>query len=741
MKLLRYSFILLMLSLSLSVFSQSSLTLQDITKGVYAAQSPRAMRPYIKGAQYTQLSTDRKAVELRNYTDGSLAQTLINLANITNAPLSAIDNYQFSPDGKWLLLQANTKRIYRRSFTAKFYLYHLDTKNLAVIADGKPVQCPVFSKDGSRMAYVQDNNIFIFNPQNPTQVTQVTTDGKRNEIINGIPDWVYEEEFGFNCGMAFTADGNHLCWIRWDESKVAQYSLQMFQGEKPAIKANADYPGEYTYKYPKAGHDNAKVSAWTYDITAATAHQLALPLDDDGYIPRILTGNKADNVYYYTMNRHQDHLRIYDVNAKSGNVREMLHETVDKYVTEESMSSVAYTDKHILLPSERDGFMHLYLYTHDGKLVRKVTKSPLIVTDVYGYDETTGDTYYQATNGNATERAIYVTHKNGKTECLTPQKGWNNAAFSADYRYFIRSWSDADTPWQYAVCDNKGKVVKMLEDNHALQKKLEPLQLPKKRFFTFTTSEGVELNGVMILPRQMDETKKYPVVMYQYSGPGSQQTVNSWSLGSTGGNALFDHYLTEQGFIVVIVDGRGTGARGAEFEKCTYLKLGEKESKDQVETALYLGTLPYVDKDNIGIWGWSYGGFCTLMSMSEGRNVFKAGVAVAAPTHWKYYDTIYTERFMRTPKENADGYAINPIARAEQMHGALLLCHGLADDNVHPQNLFEYSERLVQTGKDFRELVYTNRNHSIYGGNTRYHLYKQIVDFFVNELTNKRADK
>ena len=728
---------LLLLSISLNMTAQSSLTLEDIQRGVYAAQRPTAMRPYSKGTQYTQLNKARTAVELRNYADGTLAETLADVSTLGDNSLKRIDNYEFSPDGNWLLLQTDTRAIYRRSFTARFFLYNLASKQLSSVAAGSAIQCPIFSKDGKRMAYVKDNNIYTFVTDTPDTQEQVTTDGKHNEIINGIPDWVYEEEFGFNCGMTFTADGNHLCWIRWDESKVEQYTLQMFQGEKPAITANADYPGAYTYKYPKAGHDNAKVSAWTYHITTGQKQSLDVPLDADGYLPRIIMGSRGSNVYYYTMNRHQDHLRIYDVDALSGSVKEMMHETVDKYVSEESMSKISFTERHMLVPSERDGYMQLYLYDHSGKMLRQVTRKPLIVTDVYGYDEATGDTYYQAVSDNATERAVYVTHKNGKTDCLTPKKGWNTAAFSADYRYFIHSWSDADTPWQYAVCDRKGKVVKMLEDNAKLQQKLQPLQLPQKRFFTFTTSEGVTLNGVMIVPRHLDETKKHPVVMYQYSGPGSQQTVNSWSVGSTGGNALFDHYLTEKGFIVVIVDGRGTGGRGADFEKCTYLELGDREAKDQVETALYLSTLPYVDKDNIGIWGWSYGGFCTLMSMSEGRPVFKAGVAVAAPTNWKYYDSVYTERFMRTPKENANGYAINPISRAEKLHGALLLCHGLADDNVHPQNLFEYSERLVQVGKDFRELVYTNRNHSIYGGNTRHHLFTQIVNFFVEHLQGK----
>ena len=331
-------------------------------------------------------------------------------------------------------------------------------------------------------------------------------------------------------------------------------------------------------------------------------------------------------------------------------------------------------------------------------------------------------------------REVYVTGKNGKTECLTPAEGWNSAVFSTGYKYFINSWSDRNTPYEYTVYTNAGKKIVTLLDNKALKGKLASYNLPEKEFFSFKTSEGVELNGVMVKPVGFDANRKYPVIMWQYSGPGSQQVVNSWNIGSMGQGALFDEYLAQQGFILVCVDGRGTGGRGADFEKCTYMKLGDMESKDQVEATLYLASLPYVDKDNIGIWGWSYGGFNTLMSMSEGRGVFKAGVAVAPPTDWRYYDTVYTERYMRTPKENPSGYDINPIKRAGQLHGALLLCHGLADDNVHPQNTFEYAEALVQADKDFKMNVYTNRNHSIYGGNTRNHLFRQIAQFFIDNL-------
>lgn len=434
------------------------------------------------------------------------------------------------------------------------------------------------------------------------------------------------------------------------------------------------------------------------------------------------------------MNRHQDKLCLYSVNPRSTVAKLLIEESVPKYVKEEVLDGIQITAGHILLPSDRSGRMQLYMYSMTGQLQGQLTKGPGEVTAVYGYDERTGNVYYQAAGKDAMNREVYVTMKNGKTECLTPAGGWNSAVFSKDYRYFINSWSDCNTPFEYVIYNSAGKKVVSLMDNKALKAVLAQYNLPKKEFFSFKTSEGVELNGVMIKPADFDASRKYPVIMWQYGGPGSQQVVNSWNIGSMGNGALFDEYLAGQGFILVCVDGRGTGGRGAEFEKCTYMKLGDLESKDQVEAAAYIGSLPYVDKDNIGIWGWSYGGFNTLMSMSEGRGVFKAGVAVAPPTDWRYYDTVYTERYMRTPKENPSGYDVNPIRRADKLHGKLLICHGLADDNVHPQNTFEYAEALVQADKDFKMNVYTNRNHSIYGGNTRNHLFRQITQFFIDNL-------
>ena len=525
-----------------------------------------------------------------------------------------------------------------------------------------------------------------------------------------------------------------LCWIRYDESKVRQYGLQFFKGSNPERTENTTYPEIYSYKYPKAGEDNSKVSAWSFDIKSHRIQRLDIPLDADGYMPRILSTDDPDRIVVYTMNRHQDILNLYGVNPRSTVSHLLIKESVPKYVKEEAMANIRLGKDYILLPSDRDGYMHLYLYSGTGTLKRKIGDGNYDITNVYGLDEKTGDVYYQAAALNAHDRQIYVSHANGKTGRLTRQEGWNSAVFSGDFQYFVNIWSDYNTPYVYTTRKNDGKIIATDVDNHELKAKIQRYGWAKREAFSFTTSEGIKLDGWMIKPADFDASRKYPVIMYQYGGPGSQQVVNSWSAGSMGQGGAFDQYLAQQGFIVVCVDGRGTGGRGTDFEKCTYLKMGDLESKDQVEAASYLATLPYVDKNNIGIWGWSFGGFNTLMSMSNGKPIFKAGVAVAPPTDWRFYDTVYTERYMRTPKENPAGYDVNPIRKADKLHGSLLICHGTADDNVHPQNTFEYAEALVQADKDFKENYYTNRNHSIFGGNTRNHLLRQIAEWFVSHL-------
>lgn len=719
--------------LTAHVSAGGKITIPDITSGKFAAKTVNGINPIEDTDTYARISDDGKRVDCYSFKTGKLLRNLFDVSNTMGKKIDSFDGYILSPDGTRMLIQTKTKSIYRRSFTAVYYLYNITSRKLEPLSDGGPQQVPVWSKDGLQVAFVREGNIYLVKLLYDNAEVQVTKDGKFNEVINGLPDWVNEEEFGFNRALTFNADGTMICWLRYDEKDVKTYSLQMYKGMKPEKQENAVYPGFYSYKYPKAGEDNSKVTAWSYDIKSHRISKLQVPLDADGYMPRIKATDDASKVVVYTMNRHQDELCLYSVNPRSTVAQLIVKEHVEKYVKEEAMEAVTFIGNNVLLPSDRSGFMKLYIYSMNGQLHRTIG-GDYDITAVYGYDAKTGDVYYQAAALGPSDRQVYVAHKNGKTVRLSDKKGWNTALFSGDYQYFVNTWSDYNTPYVVTTRDNNGRVISTLQDNADLKAKVAESGFAKREPFSFTTSEGVQLNGWILKPLNFDASKRYPVIMHQYSGPGSQQVTDSWSAGSMGQGGAFDSYLAQQGFIVVSVDGRGTGGRGADFEKCTYLKIGDLESKDQVEAALYLGSLPFVYKDRIGIWGWSYGGFNTLMSMSEGRGVFRAGVAIAPPTSWRFYDSIYTERYMRTPKENPDGYDVNPIVRAQKLHGALLLCHGTADDNVHPQNSYEYAEALVQADKDFRELYYTNRNHSIYGGNTRNHLLRQVANFFVTEL-------
>lgn len=719
--------------LTAHVSAGGKITIPDITSGKFAAKTVNGINPIEGTDTYARISDDGKRVDCYSFKTGKLLRNLFDVSNTMGKKIDSFDGYILSPDGTRMLIQTKTKSIYRRSFTAVYYLYNIASRKLEPLSDGGPQQVPVWSKDGLQVAFVREGNIYLVKLLYDNAEVQVTKDGKFNEVINGLPDWVNEEEFGFNRALTFNADGTMICWLRYDENDVKTYSLQMYKGMKPEKQENAVYPGFYSYKYPKAGEDNSKVTAWSYDIKSHRISKLQVPLDADGYMPRIKATDDASKVVVYTMNRHQDELCLYSVNPRSTVAQLIVKEHVEKYVKEEAMEAVTFIGNNVLLPSDRSGFMKLYIYSMNGQLHRTIG-GDYDITAVYGYDAKTGDVYYQAAALGPSDRQVYVAHKNGKTVRLSDKKGWNTALFSGDYQYFVNTWSDYNTPYVVTTRDNNGRVISTLQDNADLKAKVAESGFAKREPFSFTTSEGVQLNGWILKPLNFDASKRYPVIMHQYSGPGSQQVTDSWSAGSMGQGGAFDSYLAQHGFIVVSVDGRGTGGRGADFEKCTYLKIGDLESKDQVEAALYLGSLPFVDKDRIGIWGWSYGGFNTLMSMSEGRGVFRAGVAIAPPTSWRFYDSIYTERYMRTPKENPDGYDVNPIVRAHKLHGALLLCHGTADDNVHPQNSYEYAEALVQADKDFRELYYTNRNHSIYGGNTRNHLLRQVANFFVTEL-------
>ena len=676
------------------------LTLEDITGGKYNPQYVYGVNPMKDGESYTQLSDDSKRIIRRSFKTGKEIEVLFDADQARgDAKLKAIDGYIMSPDERRILLRTQTKPIYRRSYTAEYYIYDVQNKKYEPLSDGGPQQMPLFSPDGNVIAFVRDNNLFLVKLLFGNAESQVTKDGKFNEVINGLPDWVNEEEFTTARSFDFSSDSQMLAWVRYDESKVPVYSIQEFKGAYPTRQEYDEYPGAYNYKYPVAGAKNSDVTVMTFDIKNRVTRTLKLPLDSDGYVPRIHFTSDPAKLAVVTLNRHQNRMDIYMANPRSTECKLAVREENAKYVPETAYGSLKFYD----------------------------------VSAFYGYDAQNGRFYYASHQESPLRTAVYSIDKSGKERKLSTEVGTNNATFSTSMKYFLNIYSSATQPPVTTLRDAvNGKVISTMVDNKALKDNVTPL-LGQKEFFTFKTSEGVELNGWMIKPRNFDASKKYPVIMYQYSGPGSQEVTDSWNMGFYPGGQ-WERYMANQGFVFVCVDGRGTGSRGADFEKCTYLNLGDKESKDQVEAALYLGSLPYVDKDRIAIWGWSFGGFNTLMSMSEGRKVFRAGVAVAAPSNWKYYDTVYTERYMRTPKENPTGYAVNPIERAANLSGDLLLIHGTADDNVHFRNFTEVSEAYVQQGKMFRQQIYTNRNHSIFGGNTRLHLFKTISDYFVEKL-------
>lgn len=728
-------FPLLLLAFSAGLGAQTAdgpLTLKDITGNKYRAERISGVRPAADGESYTQISADGQRIVRHSFSTGAETGVVVDLSTARGTKPRRIEGYIASPDGQRLLLQSNTRGIYRRSFTADYYIYDVRNRTLEPLSAGGPQQVPTFSPDGTMIAFARGGNLFLVKLLFDNSESQVTTDGRANHVLNGTPDWVNEEEFSTNQSYCFTADSKMLVWVRYDESAVPTVSLPQYKGLAPELRQYDEYPGEYRYKYPVAGAQNSKVSVLSFDIKTHVARTLQVPVDSDGYIPRLFP--TAQGVVVATLNRHQNRMDLYTADPRSTVARLILREETDRYLRESAYASLRFYGNNFAMLSDRSGYTQLYWYDLGGRLLRRVTNTEQEVTAFYGYDPAEGRFYYAAHTDGPLHQGVFATDLKGRTTPLTPRQGENNATFSTGFKYFMNVFSDARTPYVTTLVSNRGKTLATLQDNAALQKTLQKVNKSSREFFTFTTSEGVKLNGWMVKPANFDPTRRYPVVLYQYSGPGSQEVVDHWSIGFMGNGALFEGYLAQEGFISVCVDGRGTGGRGAAFEKQIYRQMGLLEARDQVETALYLRSLPYVDGQNIGIWGWSFGGFCTLMSMTEGRPVFKAGVAVAAPSNWKYYDTVYTERYMRTPAENADGYAINPIARAANLSGNLLLIHGLADDNVHYRNAAEMSEALVQADKQFEMQVYTNRNHSIYGGNTRHHLFTRIVNFFKRNL-------
>lgn len=696
--------------------------LEAIVKGEFGQKGLPKMTFMADGLHYAKLEKGERIVKY-NLKDG------LEVASIMSPEYlkwkGKIAGFEFSQDNNFILFWTDKEKVYRHSFLARYYLYDIRMKRLTPIAEEEKLQGVALAPDNRKLAYVKENNIFIYHAAFQTN-RQVTDDGLKNKIINGIPDWVYEEEFATNRMMEWSPDSRFLAWVRFDESEVAEFSFPLYQD----AGLEDGYLDKYVFKYPKAGAKNSVVSAHVFDYDNKKSSKLKVDTEsEEVYLPRIFWSKSSDKLGIARLNRHQNSLQILFANPKSGITTIVISEENERYIDQQSYSDIVFLEdgEHFVYPSEKDGHNHLYLHAMSGRLVRQLTQGDYDVTAFYGYDAKAKKYYYQAAKKSPLEREVYVLNHKNVEECITPQAGTNAVKFSPNYQYSIRSFTSSEKPFYAEVYNKKAVKLYDLVKNDALEQRLAEYKFSPKSFFTFETENGDVLNGWMVKPANFDETKAYPVLMTQYSGPGSQQVKNSFAFG-------WEQYLSRIGYMVVCVDGRGTGFRGEEFKKCTYRQLGRYESDDQISAAKYLASLPYVDAKRIAIWGWSYGGFMTSLCMSR-SDVFKAGIAVAPVTHYKFYDTVYTERFMRTPKENPDGYNhYSPLMLANHLEGRLLLVHGTADDNVHYQNTIDYSEALVQAGKQFEMQVYRNRNHSIYGGNTRLHLYHRFVDFLERNL-------
>jgi dipeptidyl-peptidase 4 len=690
----------------------------------------RELRSMNDGENYI-VSEDRrtKLVE-HSYKTGETVRTLFDLSTLKGDKLVTISEYTFNEDETKILLLTHKEAIYRHSFTADYFVYDIAKKTLIPVSVNGKQQLATFSPDGEKVAFVRQNNLFYTDLQNGKE-TQITSDGKFNSVINGAPDWVYEEEFEYNQAFEWSPDGKYIAWVRFDESQVPLFSMTMFEGQEPALDENKLYPGITTFKYPKAGEPNSLVSVHTYTIASGQKQTMDIGTETDIYIPRIRFTQDPGKLAIFRLNRLQNKLEILIAAPATGKTDVLFTENNNYYLDENYFDDIKFLDDklHFTLMSENDGFAHIYIYDMNGKMVYQVTKGNFDVLTLNGCDVKNKRIYYTSAEPTPYQREVYSINWDGSgKKKLSVAEGTNTAAFSKGYKYYTITSSNVRTPSSTVLYDENGYAVRVLDESKSLVDKLAEYKFGYREFFSFNTSENIRLNGWMLKPANIDPTKKYPVFMTQYSGPNSQEAIDRWEFG------WYD-YLAELGYIVVCVDGRGTGGRGEAFRKMTYMQLGKYETIDQIETAKYLGTLPYVDANRIGIWGWSFGGYISSSCMVKGNGIFKTGIAVAPVTNWRYYDNIYTERFMRTPQENPTGYDENsPLNFAENFKGNFLICHGTADDNVHVQNTLEFTERLVQANKQFEMQLYTNRNHGIYGGNTTYHLYTRMTNFILEKL-------
>ncbi|WP_289060909.1 S9 family peptidase [uncultured Zobellia sp.] len=708
--------------LAISYAQNKQVTVEAVYGGEFSIERLDALRSMKNGKQYTLLNwgaDGTTTIDKFDYATQKKVETIVSSANLQE--IEGFSSYQFSDDESQLLLATELESIYRHSTLGIFYVYDLKTKKLTKVSDTK-IQEPKLAPDGTKVAYVAKNNLYLFDLASGT-TEQLTTDGQKNSVINGVTDWVYEEEFAFVRAFDWNSNGTKIAFLRFDETDVPEFSMDVFGTDL--------YPTQETFKYPKAGEANAKVSLHLYDIKAKTT--ASVDLGDAYYIPRIKWMNNSNYLSVQVLNRHQNHLKLYSVDAKN-NAATVLLEEKDKAYIDITDNLTFLADDSFIWTSEKDDYNHIYLHDQDGNLVNQITKGPWEVTQYYGYDQNEDKVYYQSTENGSINRGVYSIESNGKNKkALVAQEGSNDADFSADFTYFIHTYSNASTPPVYMLHKAlNGKKVKEIKNNNALVEKLKGYEISEKEFSTITIN-GNELNMYMVKPKDFDPAKKYPLLMYQYSGPGSQSVVNRW----LDARDLWHQQLVSQGYVVACVDGRGTGFKGADFKKSTYLNLVKYETEDQIAAAKELSKLPYIDENRTGIWGWSFGGHMSTNCILKGNDVFETAIAVAPVTTWRFYDTIYTERFLRTPEENPAGYDENsPLNYPEMLKGNYLLVHGSGDDNVHVQNSMRMIEALVQANKQFDWAIYPDKNHGIYGGNTRVHLFNKMTNFLQENLLN-----
>ncbi|EDP98258.1 S9 family peptidase [Kordia algicida OT-1] len=721
---LKYIFLFVFLGLvNITTAQQKEITLLEIWSGAFATSGMDVLHSMNNGQQYTVLNRRSGSVDKYDYKTLQKVETIVKASDLSE--IQSFSSYSFSDDESKMILATKVERVFRRSTLGIFYVYDIASKKVTKISNNK-IQEPTFSPNGKKVAYVYENNIYIKDLMSGKE-TQITNDGVKNKIINGVTDWVYEEEFGFVRAFQWNAASDHIAFIRFDETEVPEFSMDVY-GTKL-------YPQQHVFKYPKAGEKNAIVSLHLHSLKSGKTSEINLGEYTDFYIPRIKWTNDPNLLSVQVINRHQNELDLIMYNAASNQAKIVLKET-DKAYIDITDNLTFLADNSFIWTSEKDGFNHIYHYKKDGTLINQVTKGNWEVTKYYGYDEDEDRVFYQSVENGSINRDIYAIKINGKKKKrLSTKEGTNSAKFSADFTYYINTFNNVTTPNEYTLhLAKNGKLVKEIKNNASVKAKLANYKMSPKEFFTLKTAKGQELNAWIIKPADFDASKKYPVFMYQYSGPGSQQVANRWN----GANDYWYHMLAQKGMIIVCVDGRGTGFKGADFKKVTYKELGKYEVEDQIDAAIELGKRSYVDKDRIGIWGWSYGGFMSSNCILKGNDVFSMAIAVAPVTSWRFYDSIYTERYMQTPQENASGYDDNsPINYVDRLKGDYLLVHGTGDDNVHVQNTMRMIDALVNANKQFDWLIYPDKNHGIYGGYTRLHLYTKMTNFIENTLLKK----